>query len=100
VSRLQKELDSARASYQNLQKIYQEQCSTCTIIFISHGVMTGCRQIGEAEKYRDSLRRKDMELKDSERYVSVLSADVEKVRICPFTYPFTSLTAYAVASTV
>lgn len=56
--------------------------------------------IGEAEKYRDSLRRKDMELKDSERYASVLSADVEKVRICPFIYSSTSLTAYAVASTV
>jgi hypothetical protein len=69
-------------------------------MFISHGVMTSCWQIGEAEKYRDSLRRKDMELKDSERYVSVLSADVEKVRTCPSTYPFTLLTAHAVASAV
>ncbi|KAF8323255.1 hypothetical protein DL93DRAFT_2223196 [Clavulina sp. PMI_390] len=60
VSRLQKEIETVRNSYQNMQRLYQEQCN-------------------EAEKYRDSLRRKDIELKDSEKVVGVLSADVEKL---------------------
>ncbi|KAF7972429.1 hypothetical protein HWV62_17996 [Athelia sp. TMB] len=45
IAKLQKSLDNARASYQSLQKQYQEQCA-------------------ESERYRNNLRRKDAEIKD------------------------------------
>lgn len=45
ISKLQKGLENSRASYQSLQKQYQEQCA-------------------ESERYRFSLRRRDTEVKE------------------------------------
>ncbi|KIJ60404.1 hypothetical protein HYDPIDRAFT_177471 [Hydnomerulius pinastri MD-312] len=45
IAKLQKSLENARTAYQSLQKQYQEQCA-------------------ESERYRNSLRRRDQELKD------------------------------------
>ncbi|KAH7100706.1 hypothetical protein BKA62DRAFT_619610, partial [Auriculariales sp. MPI-PUGE-AT-0066] len=47
ISKLQKTLETSRASYQSMQKQYQEQCA-------------------ESEKYRNSIRRKDQDLKEAE----------------------------------
>ncbi|KAH9928364.1 uncharacterized protein B0H18DRAFT_1000973 [Fomitopsis serialis] len=45
IAKLQKSLETARASYQSLQKQYQEQCA-------------------ESERYRNTLRRRDGEIKE------------------------------------
>ncbi|KIM59417.1 hypothetical protein SCLCIDRAFT_9958 [Scleroderma citrinum Foug A] len=45
IAKQQKGLDNARTAYQSLQKQYQEQCA-------------------ESERYRNTLRRRDQELKD------------------------------------
>ncbi|KZV90637.1 hypothetical protein EXIGLDRAFT_115009 [Exidia glandulosa HHB12029] len=47
IAKLQRQLETSRASYQSLQKQYQEQCA-------------------ESEKYRNQLRRKDQDLKEAE----------------------------------
>lgn len=78
VSKLQKSLDSSRASYQNIQKQYQEQCSK--YLSIHHGLPGDTHdQIAEAEKYRNILRRKDEEFKDNEDEANLHLTEVKKV---------------------
>lgn len=63
IAKQQKGLDNARTAYQSLQKQYQEQCGTCfslnTRLFDPNSPATA-----ESERYRNTLRRRDQELKD------------------------------------
>ncbi|RPD60129.1 hypothetical protein L227DRAFT_107788 [Lentinus tigrinus ALCF2SS1-6] len=59
IAKLQKSLDTARASYQSLQKQYQEQCS-------------------ESERYRNTLRRRDQEIKDMQEAANLHSLEAQK----------------------
>ncbi|TFK92674.1 hypothetical protein K466DRAFT_623659 [Polyporus arcularius HHB13444] len=59
VAKLQKSLDTARGSYQSLQKQYLEQCS-------------------EAERMRNSLRRRDQEIKDMKEAANLQSLEAQK----------------------
>ncbi|KAI0749810.1 hypothetical protein C8Q80DRAFT_648387 [Daedaleopsis nitida] len=59
IAKLQKSLDTARTSYQSLQKQYQEQCS-------------------ESERYRNTLRRRDQEIKDFQEAANLQSLEAQK----------------------
>ncbi|KZT01531.1 uncharacterized protein LAESUDRAFT_731104 [Laetiporus sulphureus 93-53] len=60
VTKLTKSLESARASYQSLQKQYQEQCA-------------------EAERYRDSLRLKDREVRTLRETIALQTVENNKM---------------------
>ncbi|KAI0955779.1 hypothetical protein AcV7_006354 [Taiwanofungus camphoratus] len=59
IAKLQKSLDTARTSYQSLQKQYQEQCA-------------------ESERYRNTLRRRDQEIKDFQEAASLQAIESTK----------------------
>ncbi|CCL98646.1 uncharacterized protein FIBRA_00648 [Fibroporia radiculosa] len=59
IFKLQKSLDVARASYQSLQKQYQEQCA-------------------ESERYRNTLRRRDQEVKDFQDAAALQAIETSK----------------------
>ncbi|KDQ13555.1 hypothetical protein BOTBODRAFT_175549 [Botryobasidium botryosum FD-172 SS1] len=59
VLKAQKALDASRAAYQMLQKQYQEQCS-------------------ESEKLRNTLRRRDQEIKDLYNHATTLDLESRK----------------------
>ncbi|KAF8440472.1 hypothetical protein L210DRAFT_859486, partial [Boletus edulis BED1] len=59
IAKLQKSLENARISYQSLQKQYQEQCA-------------------ESERYRNTLRRRDQELKDLQDISALQALEVQK----------------------
>ncbi|KAL1949543.1 hypothetical protein VTO73DRAFT_8424 [Trametes versicolor] len=59
IMKLQKTLDTARSSYQSLQKQYQEQCT-------------------ESERYRNQLRRRDQEIKDLQDAAQMQSIETQK----------------------
>lgn len=59
IAKLQKSLETARASYQSLQKQYQEQCA-------------------ESERYRNTLRRRDEEIKDHKEAASLQQIEAAK----------------------
>ncbi|KAF9232950.1 hypothetical protein BU15DRAFT_54501 [Melanogaster broomeanus] len=59
IAKLQKSLENARASYQSLQKQYQEQCA-------------------ESERYRNTLRRRDQELKDHQDAAALQALEARK----------------------
>ncbi|KZT67427.1 hypothetical protein DAEQUDRAFT_391530 [Daedalea quercina L-15889] len=59
IAKLQKSLETARASYQSLQKQYQEQCA-------------------ESERYRNTLRRRDEEIKDYKEAASLQQIEAAK----------------------
>ncbi|TFY50647.1 hypothetical protein EVJ58_g10954, partial [Rhodofomes roseus] len=59
IAKLQKSLETARASYQSLQKQYQEQCA-------------------ESERYRNTLRRRDEEIKDHKEVAGLQQIEAGK----------------------
>ncbi|KAG9314940.1 hypothetical protein JVU11DRAFT_4048 [Chiua virens] len=59
IAKLQKSLENARISYQSLQKQYQEQCA-------------------ESERYRNTLRRRDQELKDLRDAAALHALETQK----------------------
>ncbi|KAI6108363.1 hypothetical protein F5141DRAFT_1189212 [Pisolithus sp. B1] len=59
IAKLQKSLENARSAYQSLQKQYQEQCA-------------------ESERYRNTLRRRDQELKDLQDLSSLQTLEAQK----------------------
>ncbi|KAI6025457.1 hypothetical protein EDC04DRAFT_241236 [Pisolithus marmoratus] len=59
IAKLQKSLENARSAYQSLQKQYQEQCA-------------------ESERYRNTLRRRDQELKDLQDISSLQTLESQK----------------------
>jgi len=59
ISKLQKGLENSRASYQTLQKQYQEQCT-------------------ESERYRSSLRRRDAEVKEYADAAALHAVETDK----------------------
>ncbi|OCH85171.1 hypothetical protein OBBRIDRAFT_860400 [Obba rivulosa] len=59
ISKLQRSLDTARTSYQSLQKQYQEQCA-------------------ESERYRSVMRRRDEEIKDYQEAAALHSLEQQK----------------------
>lgn len=59
IAKLQKSLENARSAYQSLQKQYQEQCA-------------------ESERYRNTLRRRDQELKDLQDLSSLQTLEGQK----------------------
>ncbi|EMD33853.1 hypothetical protein CERSUDRAFT_159094 [Gelatoporia subvermispora B] len=59
ISKLQKSLDTARTSYQSLQKQYQEQCT-------------------ESERYRSMMRRRDEEIKDYQEAAALHNIEQQK----------------------
>jgi predicted nuclease with TOPRIM domain len=59
ISQLQKSLENTRASYQNLQKQYQEQCT-------------------ESERYRSNLRRRDNEVKEYTDVAALHTVEAER----------------------
>ncbi|KAF9223815.1 hypothetical protein BS17DRAFT_753885 [Gyrodon lividus] len=59
ISKLQKNLDNARAAYQSLQKQYQEQCA-------------------ESERCRNTIRRRDQELKDLRDAAALQALEAQK----------------------
>lgn len=58
IAKIQKALDSAKATYSSLQKQYQEQCSTYSIAIFPIFYLL-IRYAVASEKYRDDLRRRD-----------------------------------------
>ncbi|KAF9519695.1 hypothetical protein BS47DRAFT_1079712 [Hydnum rufescens UP504] len=61
MSKLQRQLNSSRAAYQAMQKQYQEQCAV-------------------SEKYRNTLRKKDQELKHAEELANGHQHEITKWR--------------------
>ncbi|OBZ66290.1 hypothetical protein A0H81_13780 [Grifola frondosa] len=59
ISKLQKSLDTARSSYQSLQRQYQEQCS-------------------ESERYRNTLRLRDLEIKEYQEATALQTIEAQK----------------------
>ncbi|EIW84424.1 hypothetical protein CONPUDRAFT_120295 [Coniophora puteana RWD-64-598 SS2] len=59
VAKLNKALDNARTAYQSLQKQYQEQCN-------------------ESERYRNTLRRRDQEIKDMQDAAGLQQIEQQK----------------------
>ena len=61
IAKQQKSLDNARTAYQSLQKQYQEQCGTGLSLNTLHQFDFVA---AESERYRNTIRRRDQELKD------------------------------------
>ncbi|EGO24332.1 hypothetical protein SERLADRAFT_361453 [Serpula lacrymans var. lacrymans S7.9] len=59
IAKLQKNLENARSAYQSLQKQYQEQCA-------------------ESERYRNTLRRRDQEIKDHQEAAALQVLEAHK----------------------
>ncbi|KAF8340556.1 uncharacterized protein EI90DRAFT_2080986 [Cantharellus anzutake] len=80
MAKLQRQLDASRNSHQSLQKQYQEQIGTLSlrtcrqfklIIFIDSAL---------SENYRDTIRKKDQEVKHAEELATVHQNDLTKWR--------------------
>lgn len=79
ISKTQRALELAKASYQSLQKQYQEQCCMFfTVIYLQKYLTFYLLSLAEAESLRNALRTRDEQYRDAIERISLHGDEIDK----------------------